>query len=260
MDYKVLLFDLDGTLLSDDKTISHYTFEIIQKCRQKGFLIGFATSRSEKNSLKFITELVPDILISSNGALLRFHNKSLCLSKFTLEETRNLISDIRRICGADCSITVDTLNAHYRNYELSLEELKEGWGESIFSDFADFRQEALKICVEIPDFNIADKLKKHCSDCDFARFFNSYWYKLNPKNVTKENAIIKLCSCFSISPESIIAFGDDSVDIEMLKLCGLGIAMGNAIPEVKAIADDVIETNENDGIAKYLSQKFNLNM
>ena len=55
-----------------------------------------------------------------------------------------------------------------------------------------------------------------------------------------------------------MAFGDDYVDIGMLKLCGLGIAMGNAIKEVKEIADVVIGTNDNDGIADFLIDTFDI--
>ena len=55
-------------------------------------------------------------------------------------------------------------------------------------------------------------------------------------------------------PEEIIAFGDDQVDIEMLKLCGIGVAMGNSIEEVKQIADVVIGNNDEDGIAEYLER------
>ena len=59
-----------------------------------------------------------------------------------------------------------------------------------------------------------------------------------------------------ISAEEITAFGDDYVDIGMLKLCGLGIAMGNAIEEVKEAADRVIAENEEDGIAEFLEENF----
>lgn len=52
--------------------------------------------------------------------------------------------------------------------------------------------------------------------------------------------------------DSIIAFGDDFADMGMLKLCGLGVAMGNAIEEVKNSADLVIGSNDEDGIAAYL--------
>ena len=55
-----------------------------------------------------------------------------------------------------------------------------------------------------------------------------------------------------MNTEEMIAFGDDFNDIGMLKLCGKGIAMGNAIDEVKAIADYITKTNNEDGVAYYL--------
>ena len=66
---KLLLFDLDGTLLQSDKTISKRTLSVLKQCREKGILIGVSTSRSEQNSLVYLNELMPDILISSGGAL-----------------------------------------------------------------------------------------------------------------------------------------------------------------------------------------------
>ena len=69
---KLLLFDLDGTLLQSDKTISQRTLSVLRKCRQEGILIGVSTSRSEQNSLVYLNELMPDILISSGGALVKY--------------------------------------------------------------------------------------------------------------------------------------------------------------------------------------------
>lgn len=58
----------------------------------------------------------------------------------------------------------------------------------------------------------------------------------------------------NISPQEIIAFGDDFNDIEMLKICGKGIAMNNAISQVKEIANDVTKSNDEDGVAWYLEK------
>lgn len=66
---KLLLFDLDGTLLKTDKTISERTLSALRDCKNKGYLIGISTSRSEQNCLAFLGELSPDILITSGGAL-----------------------------------------------------------------------------------------------------------------------------------------------------------------------------------------------
>jgi len=52
----------------------------------------------------------------------------------------------------------------------------------------------------------------------------------------------------------MIAFGDDENDYEILKYCGKGIAVANAIPMIKEIADDMTESNDNDGVAKYLEK------
>ena len=67
---KLLLFDLDGTLLQSEKTISTRTLSALKKCRENDILIGVSTSRSEQNSLVFLNELMPDILISSGDTII----------------------------------------------------------------------------------------------------------------------------------------------------------------------------------------------
>ena len=69
---------------------------------------------------------------------------------------------------------------------------------------------------------------------------------------------IGMCDACGIGTNEIMAFGDDFADIGMLKLCGKGIAMGNAIEEVKAIAEQVIGENDKEGIAYYLRDFFGL--
>lgn len=73
--------------------------------------------------------------------------------------------------------------------------------------------------------------------------------------MTKENAIVRITEACGFGTESIIAFGDDFADIGMLELCGLGVAMGNAIDEVKNRADIVIGSNDDDGIAFFIEEK-----
>lgn len=258
MECKLLLFDLDGTLLKSDKTISEHTLSALNACRSKGLMIGVSTSRSEQNSMTFLSEILPDILISSGGALVKQNGNYIYKAEFSIEETNNMIRTVREICGADCEITVDTMESHYWNYKIDPKKQDQSWGDSIYTDFKDFNQESLKICVEIFDSDKAEKLKNILTDCDCVRFSDGYWYKFTKKGVTKEKAITEICHVCKFAPENIIAFGDDFVDIGMLKLCGIGIAMGNAIQDVKQIADIVIGTNDNDGIADYLIETFGL--
>lgn len=256
MNYKLLLFDLDGTLLRSDKTISDTTLDVLQKCREKGFLIGISTSRSEKNCLLFLKELKPDVIISSGGALLKYHESYIHKAEFSVEETGRMIMLAKEICGVDVEITIDTLKQHYWNYKIDPSELDDSWGESIYTDFTDFRECGLKMCVEIFDEAQAEQLAESLPDCDCVKFIDGDWYKFTKKTATKETAIKTLCEKCDISVDKIIAFGDDLVDIGMLKLCGRGIAMGNALEEVKQAADVVIGSNDEDGIAGYLRREF----
>lgn len=111
------------------------------------------------------------------------------------------------------------------------------------------------MCVEIFEQDKADELADRLSDCDCIRFSDGYWYKFTKKNVTKENAIMKITEVCGFATDSIIAFGDDYADIGMLELCGTGVAMGNAIDEVKNKADIVIGSNDEDGIVDFIESE-----
>lgn len=252
---KLLLFDLDGTLLKSDKSISDRTISVLKKYREKGILIGVSTSRSEQNSLAYLNELTPDILISSGGALVKYGTEYIYKAEFSVAETNSMIDMARSVCGNDCEITIDTIDAHYWNYKVDPKKIDQSWGDSIYTDFSDFTESSLKICVEIFDQNKADELAYKLTECDCIRFSDGYWYKFTKKNVTKENAIMKITEVCGLDTESIIAFGDDFADIGMLELCGLGVAMGNAIDEVKNKADIVIGSNDEEGIAFFLENE-----
>ena len=74
---KLLLFDLDDTLLRSDKTISAHTLSVLNRCREKGCLIGISTSRSFQNAQAFVGMLSPELIISSGGALVQYQNQKI---------------------------------------------------------------------------------------------------------------------------------------------------------------------------------------
>lgn len=251
---KLLLFDLDGTLLRSDKSISDRTLKALQQCRKNRILIGISTSRGEQNTLSFLSELQPDILIASGGALVKSKGEYIYRAEFSAEKTRQMIATARKVCGADCEITIDTIDTHYWNYKIDPKKQDKSWGDSVYTDFKDFKESSLKMCVEIFDELQAERLQVLLPDCDCIRFSDGYWYKFTKKSATKERAILEACAACGLKTEEIIAFGDDYADIGMLKLCGKGIAMGNAIDDVKREADFVIGSNDADGIAEWIEQ------
>ncbi len=251
---RLLLFDLDGTLLRSDKTISAETLRMLRAAREKGFLIGVSTSRGEQNCKTCLGQLDPDILVCSGGAVVRKDGQYLFTAEVSEERTRELITAARQVCGEDCEITVDTLDRHFWNYKTDPGKQDQSWGDSVWTDFSGFDKKALKMCVEIFDEAKARELENKLPDCDAARFSDGFWYKFTKKGVTKEESIRTVCDACGIGAGQIIAFGDDFSDIGMLKMAGTGVAMGNAIDAVKAAADVVIRTNDEDGIAVYLKQ------
>ncbi|MBQ5312231.1 MAG: HAD family phosphatase [Oscillospiraceae bacterium] len=251
---KLMLFDLDGTLLRTDKTISGYTRSKLEECRGMGLVIGVCTSRSESNSRKFTESLRPELVISSGGALVTYKGEVLSCSSFSADETDMIISKIREVCG-DVNISADTPDGdYYCNCGFTEDEyaLMSSWGRIIPSDFDGFSEPTLKICAEIFDEEKAMRLRAELPQCDCIRFTDGYWYKFTRCGITKESAIERLCAAMGIGCGDIVAFGDDLADIGMLTLCGMGVAMGNAPAGVKNAADIVIGTNDDDGIALFL--------
>lgn len=250
---KLLLFDLDGTLLRSDKTLSKATLKSLQKCRQNGILIGVSTSRGEQNALSFIDALQPDVLIASGGAVVKYNGEYVYRAEFSAEETNRMIATARRVCGDGCEITIDTIDSNYWNYKTDPKAQDSSWGNSIYTDFKDFKANALKMCVEIFNEEHARQMQELLDACDCIRFCDGCWYKFTKKEATKESGVEKVCAACGITTEEVTAFGDDYADIGMLRLCGQGIAMGNASNAVKENADWVIGSNDEDGIAQYLS-------
>lgn len=249
---KLLLFDLDETLLRSDKTISARTLQALNKCKDRGILIGISTSRAVQNCMTFLPELKPDIFIASGGAIAKYRDDRIYAAEFSLEETSAMITYARELCGADCEIAIDTLEAQYWNYKVDPNDSDATWGETVYTDFTDFSEKALKFCVKIFDPQQAHRLMARLPDCDCLRYAGNAWYKFTKKEATKENAIRKACKAMNIDLKDVTAFGDDVPDVGMLMLCGVGVAMGNALDSVKEAADVVIDSNDEDGIAKYL--------
>ena len=245
----LILSDLDGTLFHDDKSISAYSKQIIAEAQKRGILFGVCTSRAKVNAVKFLDGIKPDVLITNGGGLVHCGADKIYSCEFTVEEIRTLIKTTFEVCGPDAVLSVDNDHGLYCNTK---EELGDKYWT--YTDFADFNETAMKMCIETLE---REKIEKVASSIgidkiDYLPFSDIPWYKLSKKGATKEKAIEVLCEHLKITPSQIAAFGDDFSDIGMLKLCGKGLAMENAIPEVKQIADEVCASNEADGLAEWI--------
>lgn len=247
----IILSDLDGTLFRNDKSISDFTKETIRQAQAKGLLFGICTARAKVNAVKFLEGIEPDIFITNGGGIVYYRDKKIYNCEFTVEEIRKLIDAAFEVFGKDVILSADNEHALYSN---SREELGDKFWT--FNDFSDFRETCMKMCIQSLD---KEKIEKVASvigldEIDYLPFSDIPWYKLSKKAATKEKAITELCRNLNITSSKIAAFGDDFNDIGMLKLCGAGIAMENAIEEVKKAAASVCASNENDGVAKWIEK------
>ena len=245
----IILSDLDGTLFRNDKSISDYTKQIIRQAQAKGLLFGICTARAKVNAVKFLEGIEPDILITNGGGIVYYQDKKIYDCEFTVEEIRKLIDAAFEVFGKDVIISADNEHALYSN---SRDELGDKFWT--YNDFSDFRETCMKMCIESLDKEKVEKVASviGLDQIDYLPFSDIPWYKLSKKAATKEKAIEELCRHLNIESSQIVAFGDDFNDIGMLKLCGKGIAMENAIEEVKNAADQVCASNEKDGVAKWI--------
>ena len=248
----LILSDLDGTLFRNDKSISDFSKQVIVEAQKKGVMFGISTARARVNALKFLDGLNPDVLITNGGGMVTFKGEKIYNCVFSVEEIRTLIKATFEICGPDAIISVDNEKGLYSN---SKEELGDKFWT--FNDFSDFNEQCMKMCIETLDKEKVTKIASSVGieNIDFLPFSDIPWYKLSKKDATKEKAIEALCAHLKMAPSKIAAFGDDFNDIGMLKLCGKGIAMENAIEEVRQIADEICLANEKDGVAHWIAEK-----
>lgn len=248
----LVLLDLDGTLLRDNKTVSDYTLQVLGRCQQEGILIGFCTSRGKTSIGHLITQVKPDIVATNGGATITLRDTVLHHEGFTVQETQILLDAAYQVIGPDCEITVDTADQLYWN---------RGDDKSVMfhpkareHDFRDFPHPAMKICVQTDDKALAAAIARTVPHCHALLFSDVPWHSFTPGSATKEAATRLLSHHLSIPLAEIMAFGDDFNDAGMIATVGRGIAMGNAIPEIKAMAKDVAATNNEDGVARYLEK------
>ena len=196
----------------------------------------------------------PDFVVSSGGALVQAGGETLYCSAFSAEETARLVQEGLRLTGG-AEITVDTMTHHYWNYRQDPRRIAPDWNDVVYTDYRGFCEPALKISVQTESETVARQIAACVADCDWAPFSDAPLYKFTKASATKERAIEAIAAATGIAPAQMIAFGDDYVDLGMLRMCGCGVAMGNAIAAVRQAADDVAGTNDADGVAEYLEKR-----
>lgn len=256
MKYKMLVFDLDNTLMKSDESIPFFTSNVLETVYNNGYILMVATARDYWAT---VANLNFNYHASAcmNGAL-TYNNKSLIDSIGFQKKQIDGILDLynHRYPKGNIVVTVGEISYYkdvpeaYRKYN-AVKVLN-------FDDFPDSVViNRLVLMIEKSDFELFRGIL--CEDLTItdegsnsdgimkAVIWNSRANKLR--------SIYLVAKKYNINKDEIVAFGDSFNDIEMLKECGLGVAVSNSIPEAIDVADFVCGSNDEEGVAQFIKKR-----
>ena len=247
---RMILTDLDHTLLKQDGSISEKTLQILAACRAKGIRFAIATARYWIGAERYIDLLNPDFEITTDGTLVHSHGQCIYSCALSLPDTNAIISSISEaVPGAEITAACEK-TVYWNSHHISESEKL---NKAVYCDYSSpLDEQANKIVAELPDESVAREIAAKMN-CKLQCYRGEKWYAFMPATSGKTAAIKVLAETSGISLKDIVAFGDDLNDIEMLKLCGTGVAVANAVPQVLEAADEVTLSNDEDGVAEWLA-------
>ncbi len=269
-DYKMLVMDMDYTLLSKEKTVSQRNKEAIKKAKDKGVIVAVATGRLYTSAIYYAKLLeIETPVIASNGAIIREHhtNRTLYQNLLTHDAALRMIQ-LCKEAGLYCHIyTADTI---YTEKLINISYRYSEWNNALMEQDRINIQVVPKLeeLIRMEEGNILKAVVMD-DDKDKIKFVRNEILKTNivsvsqslkdnievmNKGVSKGNAVKMLAEIYGINREEIIAIGDNENDISMIEYAGLGIAMENGVEEAKAAAKYITAHHDKDGVAEAIER------
>lgn len=263
MKYKIVASDFDGTLLSSNKSIPDANKKALSECKNQGCSIIGITARN-LSSIKGVCDIeLFDYLIINNGTYiysvkdddgvyLQYLDKDIVdeITKQFLD-----VSDGIDYCSVNKYYSNKTKLKKRRPFHVEINDYKEIDEKiariNIFGkNNEDVNSIKNSIDKKYPELNTITMLDTDSSS-------DRRWVAINPGNCNKAIALKKLTDKIGCKMSDVLFFGDATNDIEIITQVGCGVAMGNAIDEVKRVANDVTISNDNNGVAFYINKILN---
>lgn len=255
-DYKALLFDIDGTLVSKNGVITDEIVDSLNQLAEQGYKIGVCSGRGYASITHKIIPLFPkeSIHILAGGSLLINSNSEIIwennINEIAVQELRDYVKDTEMLSvfmKPDGQYTygemLENMSKHPWKFTMkNLSTMKNDGVGLVFITKLD--DKVLQFVKENPLLSY----KQMTSNS------NKPYLDITAKGVNKSTALKKWSKFTNIPLSQIIGFGDSLNDIEFLETCGFAVAMGNGMDEVKEIADVTIGHVNENGLATYLSK------
>ena len=265
MEYQLIAMDLDGTLNNDQKIITEKTKTALMAAQERGIRLALASARPSPGLFKERDILrlqdYQGILMSYNGGRIvdAATGKVLFETSMDLDQTKQVLRRLEElpvtpILDDGVQFYVADKNGYKVDYECKNNQMTCTEVGNL-ADFLTFAPIKILMSVqpeELPQVQqqIAAFLPEDLTVVQTAAFY----LEVIPKIINKGQGIRDICTVLGIAPAQVISFGDAANDIPMLREAGMGVAMGNAAYAVKAAADMVTLSNNDDGIAAALEK------
>ena len=254
MDIRMIVTDLDGTLLCSNKYISERLEKALIECRRKGIKIACATGRGRS-----VDVIAPSHLfagkISNNGAVARIEDERVYYCPVPWAVARPMLKEFDK---RGYPVSVEQHDNQFTNFDPTDNDSATRSIGFTISDFSSLEEDAEKIYIPLQGFDVEVEtafIKSLLPDSLWVTVCSiNQLVQIMHKDATKAKATAALANIWGIDPSNIVAFGDDFNDMDMLDYAGVSVAMGNALDRVKAVADYICDTNDNDGMAKWLDE------
>lgn len=264
----LIALDLDGTLLTDDKIITERTLNAIKQLKKAGHEIVISTGRPYRASQLYYQQLeLTTPIVNFNGAYVHHPlNPSWGIfhESLPLEVAKEVISSCREYELKNLYAEVlDDIYAD-KHEELMIPIFHYVKDEIIHGDLLEnLKHSPTCLLIDSDEEHVAS-IRNHLSDVhaeiiDHRRWAAPYHViEVVKAGMNKAVGLQRVASYYDIPRRNIIAFGDEDNDLEMIEYAGHGVAMGNAIHPLKKLAKHETLSNQEDGIAIFLEDFFNL--
>lgn len=268
MEYKMIGLDLDGTLLKDDKSIDTKTKEYLETLSANGVHIVPITGRPLSGIPDCVRNIKGvDYIISNNGSktVLNSTNETLFSLAMDNATSKRVIESVKQT-GAIFEVFLNHYGYcekfvfdHYKkvytgtvlgDYIFSSRKQVDSL-LSLFDDKNTEADEVFIICKDNDDREIIKAQTNKISGIQYCMLADRF-LEITKKGTDKGTALELLCNHLKIELNKVIAFGDGENDLQFLNKAGTAVAMGNATDSVKAQADIITDTNNNQGVLKAL--------
>ena len=262
MNYKMIALDMDGTLLDESKNISSRNKKAIQKAKAIGKKVVIATGRPLVGIKWVLNELEinasDDYVIAFNGALVQnVHTEDVIFQRTLSLEDYTYLYQFSQAYGVHIQALTEsyvTTPVHnpYTQVEADINQI-----QTVLCDVHAFDpNETIVKVMFVDEKEKLDDIEKHLpevlkSNYSVLRSAPIFLEFLNPE-VNKGVGVQAIAAVENYDASEIICVGDAGNDIAMIEYAGLGVAMANASPSVKDVANHITDSNEDDGVAKVI--------